>query len=377
MNKNLTSLKLTRIMGNGTNLGNTMEAYGHKNLGHTGKVIEYETAWGMPVTKKEMFPAYVKAGFNSIRIPVSWTNMMNYEQEDYTIDEAYLKRVEEIVGFALEAGMFVVLNDHWDGGWWSWFGSKDQSRRKKAMDLYTAIWTQVGNHFKNHPYELILEAANEELGRALRTEDSGDITDDEMYEITNMVNQTFVNLIRAQGENNKDRFLLVSGFNTDFKDTCDERFKMPKDLVEDKLLLSVHYYTPWDYCGLTNIPRWGTKKDLQEQNNLFEMMTKFTKQGYGIILGEFGVALEEDGTIKQDARLFMKNVLDNCDLYGFVPMLWDTNHYFKREELKINDSDISKLYETYSYEREKTISEVFVKEMATMSLKKTLDAAKS
>lgn len=115
--QSMTALELALQMGNGINLGNTMEAYGRPYLGTKADVSEYETFWGQPVTTLEMILAMKEAGFDSLRIPVAWTNMMDYEKGDYTINPAYLERVEEIVNYALAADMFVIINDHWDGGW--------------------------------------------------------------------------------------------------------------------------------------------------------------------------------------------------------------------------------------------------------------------
>ena len=374
-----TSLEVVREMGNGTNLGNTMEAYGKKDLGTTGSPLDYEQSWGMPITTKEMIQGLVEAGFSSLRIPVAWTNMMDYEHGDYTIDIALLKRVQELVDIALDCGLYVIINDHWDGGWWSMFGSDTLAKRLHAMKIYTSIWEQVGEYFKDYPYHLIFESANEELGRSLNNKDhcpdTGNVSVDEIYQITNHVNQTFVNLIREQGGRNTDRFLLIAGYNTDFRDTCDPRYQMPSDPADNKLLLSVHYYTPWEYCGMRTIPRWGTKADLEQQNSLFQLMTTYTKQGYGIVIGEFGVALESDGTIKTDAPTFIGNVLDNCDLYGYVPMLWDTNHYYKREHCKIVHPTLRDLFQQRSYQLEHTQSNESIRTAAKVGLNKRIKDA--
>ncbi|GFH96241.1 xyloglucan-specific endo-beta-1,4-glucanase BoGH5A [Lachnospiraceae bacterium] len=119
----LTALEVVRLMGNGINLGNTMEAYGRAHLGTDARPTQYETFWGQPVTTREMLEGMKAAGFDTLRLPVAWTNMMDFESGDYTIDPAYLDRVEEIVGYARSAGMYVIINDHWDGGWWGMFGS--------------------------------------------------------------------------------------------------------------------------------------------------------------------------------------------------------------------------------------------------------------
>ena len=114
----LSSIEMAYIMGNGINLGNTMEAYGRNSVGVNSDPYLYETFWGQPETTQEMVSGMKAAGFDTLRIPVAWTNAMNFETGDYTIGEAYLDRVEEIINYALNEDMYVIVNDHWDGGWW-------------------------------------------------------------------------------------------------------------------------------------------------------------------------------------------------------------------------------------------------------------------
>jgi endoglucanase len=118
----MTSVELAREMGNGFNLGNTMEAYGHKE-GIDKETSFYETLWGNPVTTQELFDHYKECGFNSVRIPVAWTNKMDFENDDFTISEDYLARVKEIVDYAYNCDMYVIINEHWDGGWWGMYGA--------------------------------------------------------------------------------------------------------------------------------------------------------------------------------------------------------------------------------------------------------------
>lgn len=376
----ITSLELADVMGNGINLGNTMEAYGHKYLGVDAEVSAYETLWGQPVTTPEMIQKMKESGFDSIRIPVAWTNMMDYESGDYTINQKYLDRVAEIVGYALDADMYVIINDHWDGGWWGMFGSKTQETRDAAMDLYISMWTQVGNHFKEYSHKLIFESANEELGSRLNdadvAADSGSLREDDTYRITNEINQKFVDVIRSLGGKNSNRFLLIAGFNTDIVKTTDDRFKMPKDKVKDKLLLSVHYYTPWSYCGTDSVSSWGTEKNYNTQNDLLEKMTKFTKQGYGIVFGEYAVLTTKDGKIKNNTEDFTRNFLDNCDLYGYVPMLWDCSDFFKRRELKIVDDGLRNLFAERSLSSQSDLSKEEIKQKTEKSMAKSLDEAR-
>ena len=238
----LTSLEVVRLMGNGINLGNTLEAYSHKTYLNGANPDGMETGWGQPYTTAEMIQGMKDAGFDTLRIPVAWTNGMNYESGDYTIDERLMNRVETVVRYALDADMYVIINDHWDGSWWGMFGAEDQQTRDKAMELYKSMWGQIGEHFRDYPYTLIFESANEELGDRLNDSDvtgsKGVLNTNECYETANLINSEFVKLIRSQGGANADRFLLIAGYNTDIEKTCDERFKMPEDTAENKLLLS-------------------------------------------------------------------------------------------------------------------------------------------
>lgn len=338
---NIDALTLTKdYLGNGINLGNTMEAYGRATLGVKARVGSYETYWGQPITTPEMLQGMKDCGFDTVRIPVSWTNMIAYETGDYTIDPAYLDRVEEIVNYALDAEMFVIINDHWDGGWWAMFGSSDPTSAQNAFNLYESMWKQIAKRFENYSDMVIFESANEELGDGLNNNshwpDSGSLSQDECYQLTNQINQFFVDTIRQSGGNNDDRFLLIAGYNTDFERTCDSRYKMPTDTADHKLLLSVHYYTPWNYCGAEKDARWGLKNELETMDRLFASLTKFTDEGYGVIIGEYAAlpiydSSTKTSSLKQNTAEFTNRLLDNCDLYNYCPMLWSCNDYFNKK----------------------------------------------
>ena len=345
--KAMSALELTKIMGNGTNLGNTLEAYNHKGYLAGQDPSSFEMGWGQPYTTPEMIQGMKDMGFDTIRIPVAWTNGMNFESGDYTIDERLMNRVEEIVNYALDAGMFVIINDHWDGGWWGMFGAQDEALRVQAMEMYKAMWTQIGERFGDYSYRLIFESANEELCDRINDSDitgsKGTLTVNECYEKTNEINSEFVKLIRSQGGKNADRFLLIAGYNTDITNTCDDRYKMPEDTAKDKLFLSVHYYTPWDYCGTDAINQWGSPDDLEEQNELFGKLTKFTDQGYGVIIGEYAVMKSGSGQ-KPDTDKFYTNLLNNCDYYNYCPLLWDCSSLYKRASGIVSDETVAAVF---------------------------------
>ncbi len=357
--KDLTAVELTKIMGNGINLGNTMEAC-DTNLGPDKPISTYETLWGQPVTTQEMITSMKEAGFDSIRIPVAWANTMDWKNGDYTIREDQLKRVEEIVNYALNAGMHVMINDHWDSGWWAMFGQEDQATRDAAMEMFTSMWTQIANYFKDYSDYLIFEAGNEELGNRFNdvfNGKAGVLSEDECYELTNTLNQKFVDIVRGTGGNNAYRFLLAAGYNTDITHTIDKRFIMPTDTVENKLLVSVHYYDPSGYCINTALSSWGTEEQFDDMNNMVRKMSMFVSQGYGVIIGEYTVQPETATTIKKGALAYFENFLANCDQYNFCPMLWETNGLFKKDGTGFIDDDLADIYEKYSYANQKDISD--------------------
>lgn len=355
------ALEFTKYLGNGINLGNTMEAYGHATLGTKADVSNYETYWGQPVTTAQMIQAMKDCGFDTLRIPVSWTNMMDYESGDYTIDTAYLDRVEEIVNYALDAEMFVVLNDHWDGGWWAMFGSSDETSAANAFTMYEAMWSQIAERFMNYSDMLIFESANEELGEGLNNNsnwpDSGKLTESDCYALTNEINQHFVDLIRSTGGNNENRFLLIAGYNTDFDKTVDDRYQMPSDTATGKLILSVHYYTPWNYCGAENDARWGIQEDYALMDTQFAKLQKFTDAGYGVIIGEYGALPVYDSatgssTAKQNTVEFTKHLLDLCDIYNYCPLLWSTNDSFNKGTQTMILPELTDLFTSRCYVEE-------------------------
>lgn len=354
--KNMTSLEMIRAMGNGINLGNTLEAYNHQSYVGGADPDGFETIWGQPYTTAEMMQSMKNAGFDTIRIPVAWTNGMNFESGDYTIDERLMARVETVINYALDADMYVIVNDHWDGSWWGMFGSEDMAVREKALEMYKSMWTQIGERFKDYSYKLIFESANEELGDRLNDKDitgkEGVLNQNECYETANMINSEFVKLIRSLGGKNEDRFLLIAGYNTDIALTCDERFKMPEDTANSKLLLSVHYYTPWDYCAMESVNHWGSPIDFDEQNGLFEKLSKFSADGYGVVIGEYAV-MTKDGSVKPDTDKFYANLMDNCDLYDYCPVLWDCSGFYKRASNTFADETLAQLFLDRRYDNEK------------------------
>lgn len=366
MRKELSTLQLIDTeMGQGINLGNTMEATASslaEKIAWTeaGDATKFEQAWGQPVTTQKYISGVHSYGFNTIRIPVAWSSMMP-EDGSYKIDEKFLGRVEEIVNYALNEGMYVILNEHWDYGWWGQFSLNEA----EAMKRYETFWTQIAERFKDYSDHLIFEGANEELGDSFNgnvyasgyrdanmagedtTKSHGKLSKAQRFELTNKINQRFVDLIRSTGGNNAYRHLLIPTPATTISEAVDERFIMPTDTEENgvsKLSVSVHYYTPWDFCGDGGEGATYDSEDLEYTETEFATMQKFVDAGYGIILGEYSVCNvpQANGGVTK----WFHDTMSIAAKYHMVPCMWETGQYFNRVTGKMRYRDMAVLFNT-------------------------------
>lgn len=329
-------------LGIGINLGNTLESCG--DWIDSSSVSNYETAWGSPIITQDMIKGYADAGFGVIRVPVAWSNMMD---EDYNISKEYMARVKQIVDWILDSDMCVILNIHYDGGWFSKFPTEYDECMKK----YKKVWTQICEEFADYSDMLMFESLNEEGGwQELWNRYSGsDNGKAESYGILNDMNQTFVDIVRASGGRNAERFLLIAGYNTDVELTCDELFTMPKDVKENKLAVSVHYYTPSTFAILSEdadwgkaSTTWGTESDFEELNRNMDMLVeRFTSKGIPVIVGEYGCTFGNKTT--NMIELYLTSVCEAACKRDICPVLWDiTGCFYDRTGCKVNYPNIMK-----------------------------------
>lgn len=164
------------------------------------------------ITTKEIFTDLKARGFDTIRIPVAWSNLI---ADDYTINAELMNRVDEITRMVLDSGMYAIVNMHWDGGWISGFSTDYDGNMKK----YTAIWAQIAERFKNYDQHLVFESLNEEgcFNDVWNRYGDGDASPKKQaaFDILNGINQSFVDLVRRSGGNNGSRYLLIAGYATD------------------------------------------------------------------------------------------------------------------------------------------------------------------
>jgi len=320
-------------MGIGINIGNTLDAIG------TSTWIAGETGWGNPKITRELIQAYKNYGYKTIRLPVTWAEYIG-PAPDYKIASERMDRVEEVVNWILDEGLYCILNLHHDGGEsdrsWILSAASDPDRVAKQM---AAVWKQIAGRFKGASDKLILEAMNEVGFNKLWNQWGGAANGkSDAYRILNKLNQTFVDTVRSTGGNNASRFLLVSGYWTDIDLTCDALFKIPQDKTEDSIILSLHYYTPAVFCILDKDESWGKNQtDWGSGGDYAELADKFLKvrknfidRNIPVILGEYGVS---SGSSKVEAARtrWMTAVTQTCLDNGICPVLWDTGNDIKRQ----------------------------------------------
>jgi endoglucanase len=294
-------MDLVKEMGIGWNLGNTLDAIGG------------ETAWGNPVTTEAMIQGIAAAGFKSIRIPITWDGHFG-GAPNYVIDASWMNRVQEIVDWAMNAGLYTIINLHHDGGWIE--GASTNSTG--VLDQYKALWAQIAPRFADYSDYLVFESMNE-VG-------FDDMNFSAAVALLNQINSEFATLVRASGGKNALRHLLIAGYWTDT--TRSQNVTMP----DSRCILSVHFYTPssFTFGGTT----WGSTQEISSlQSTWADVKTDFLDKGIPTILGEYGVVTSTETA----SRIFWIEYVTKITFdYGIAPFLWDDGGgmgYFNRRNL--------------------------------------------
>lgn len=331
--RNITSQQLVEDMTFGWNLGNTLDVCQADRDGD-GKINEHveagekvdETLWGNPKATKELFTSLKKNGVNAVRIPVTWRDHMD---SNGNIDREWMDRVQQVVDYAYSQGMYVIINVHHDGGgdpkFGAWIIEESQKDYNTFLKKYNNVWKQIAERFKNYSDYLIFESMNEVGFDTLYNKNKADA-----YNLINKINQDFVDIIRATGGNNAKRHLLIAGYYTDIERTCDSLYKMPDDKA-GRCILSVHYYTPWDFCTCDRKHTWGTNSEVRQMETLIGKMKKnFVDKGIPVIIGEYAAS----GSDLSSCIFFIEKLNKLCSDYGIATFIWDSGSQVNRKTYK-------------------------------------------
>ena len=308
----------------GWNIGNTLEATGG------------ETAWGNPKVTKALIDAVKANGFNAIRIPCSWNqNLENAATAKIKVD--WLNRVKEIVQYCVDNDMYVVVNIHWDGGWLE--NNITEAKKVENNAKQKAFWEQIATHLRGFDEHLLFASANEPA-----------VEDATQMAVLTSYHQTFIDAVRSTGGKNATRVLVVQGPTTDIEKTNKLMTTLPTDKVSGRMMVEVHYYSPWNFAGLTKDESWGKMfyywgtgfhsttdternatwgEEADLEKNFKLMKTQFVDKGIPVLLGEFAAirrtTLTGDAlTLHLNSRAYyLKTVVKTAKANGLLPFYWD------------------------------------------------------
>ena len=279
----------------GWNLGNTLDANGDwiKQYGD-GSTASYETAWGQPVTKPELLKMFADAGFGAIRVPVTWYQHMDAAGK---VDEAWMARVEEVVNYVLDAGMYCVLNVHHDTGTEGWMKA-DAAIYQSTAGRFKGLWRQIAERFRDYGEKLVFEGYNEILDASNYWNYPKSAS---AFEWSNKYNQDFVNVVRESGGNNSRRNLVCVTYCAGAGADNLAGFELPADTVNGHLIAEVHSYAPYLFAFDFDDPKQGTSVfDAAAEKEIEWIISclkdRFTLRGIPCIIGEYGAANKNNMT---------------------------------------------------------------------------------
>ena len=320
-----TAAAAVKNMAPGWNLGNSLDAYS-SSLGNNQSPEIYEKVWGQPLTDAHLMLALKEKGFNGIRIPVTWYQHMD---ESGRVDEPWMSRVQEVVDYVINAGMYCILNVHHDTG------AHDEAWVRANATIYdnnherfASLWRQIAERFVSYGDHLLFEGYNEMLDNSFnwtRPRVSSDL------QYTNRFAQDFVDAVRSTGGNNKYRNLVVTTYSAAHGSDVLSGLVIPTDPCgnQSHIAVEVHSYDPWDWVN-TYKKTWTAACTKVLQDMFVDLNTHIISKGYPVIVGEYGSNGNGEVTIngssstkeKGEAGRQAADMSRLCRQYGAASFYW-------------------------------------------------------
>jgi endoglucanase len=328
----------TELAGNiqlGLNIGNTLEAIGG------------ETWWGNPMITQGLIDKAKASGFSAIRLPCSWDQYS--DESTAEIEASWLDRVKQVVQYCINADLYVLLNIHWDGGWLEKNVTPEQ--KDAVADKQRAFWEQIATHMRDFDHRLMFASANEP-----------NCDTAEQMAVLYDYHQTFIDAVRATGGRNAYRVLVLQLPNTNMDLSKTLWTHMPTDTVANRLMVEPHFYSPPNFCILSEDADWGKmfyywgsgfhstiepdrNATWGEEETVDEHMAlaneMFVSKGIPVLLGEYGAPRRTtplDLNLHLASRAYwMKYVTQKALENGILPFLWDTGDLINRQTYAVND----------------------------------------
>ena len=267
-----TAKDAVKNMGVGWNLGNTLDANDATKTWKT--TAEHETCWGQAVAKPELLRMMKEAGFGAIRVPITWYQEMD---ADGKVNDAWMKRVKEVVDYVIDNGMYCIINVHHDtgadsGNYKSWLKASTSSYNTNKAK-YEGLWKQIAEQFKDYDQKLLFESYNEMLDEKNTWNEPVDKTDG--YKAINSYAKSFVTTVRATGGNNKDRNLVVNTYSASSTPDAMQNLDLPEE--SNHIIFQIHSY-----------PNWQNKSNAKKEiDNLISNIKSKLLDRAPVIVGEY------------------------------------------------------------------------------------------
>lgn len=320
--RDITASELVSEMKTGFSLGNTMDSTIGKN---NGEPYEYETGWGNQATTREAIQGIADSGFNVLRVPVSWGEHLSSDGS-YTIDKAWLDRVNEIVDYGLDAGMFVILNTHHE----EWL-FPDEAHFEANSEELAKLWSQIAERFSGYNEKLIFEGLNEPRKRDTIYEWNGG--DEEGQQVVNKLNAVFVETVRNSGGNNGKRCLMIPTYAASAMEKTFAAMEVPEN--DDRIIVSVHAYIPYNFAlASDNFTDYWSSSDPSCTAEIDNLMTTlkayFLDKGTPVIIGEMGCVNRNNTEAR---KAWARYYVGKAHEYGIPCLWWDNGAYLGNGEL--------------------------------------------
>ena len=324
------ALSFTKDMKIGWNLGNTLDAV--DDSGNLANDLNLESAWVGVKTTKEIIDNIKNGGFNTVRVPVSWHNHVD---ENYTINQPFMDRVQEIVDYVIDNDMYCIINIHHDTELQYFY--PDSEHFDQSAKYLETIWKQISERFKDYDNKLIFEGINEPRLKGTGLEwylNTNDPKGKDSAECLNKHNQLFVDTVRASGGNNGERYLMIPGYCASPDGVLTDLFTMPTDTVENRIILSVHAYTPYNFALQAGAEENWSVDDSNSTSPITQFMDKlyekFISKGVPIVIGEFGARNKTENT--QARTDFAAYYIAAARARGITCVWWDNHAFYGQGE---------------------------------------------
>jgi aryl-phospho-beta-D-glucosidase BglC (GH1 family) len=346
-----TAEEIVAAMEPGWNLGNSLDAVGAD-----------ETAWGNPRITQQLIQNVKAQGYNSIRIPVTWDNHQS-KTAPYAVEDAYLDRVQEVVNWALEADLYVLINIHHD----SWIWMADMNTNRSVVEArYEAIWTELATRFRDAPPELLFESVNEPQFK--------NVDDATAYALLDDLNVQFHEIVRASGGNNATRVLVLPTLHTNADQGRLDALSATIDSLNDEnIAATIHYYGFWPFSvNIAGYTKFNAEVQADIEGYFDRAYNEFVAAGIPVIVGEWGLLGFDahTGTVEQGEKLkFFEYVGYYAKQKGMTLQLWDNGQHLNRTTFQWRDPELYSMMKASWTSRSGTASsdQVYVAKSGTVS----------